>query len=442
MTGTGRLLRSLVKPGAQRLVRSGGRPAPVIRPAPTRERPGMTRRLLLITICAVACGDGGTDRALSEPLIDTLAGGVIQVTNTGPTMWADTNGWRLVEELVIDPAEGSPGEFSDVTKLVADDAGNVYVMQIMPAAIKAFDAQGNWLRDIGRAGDGPGEFRDGMLFIHGDTLLVQDPNNQRITTFLTDGTLIGTATSQCCFFTSPLPTVDGGLAMIMGHPPAGREDARYALYLTRMDGTVVDTIVRRSAAPPRVTSAMWTISRSMPGGATQRISLAIPGDPREQSTWRSDRQQVIGNTGVYRLILRRNFEDTLRIIDAPAVPLTFTDAERDSVLQATIAEEPEDWREAIRGVARADQIPATRPLWSQVATDREHRIWVGLPGPGAEVATLDVFSKEGVLLGKVPAPHPAILEDGFWARDRVYLRDSDADGRPIVRVYRLDRTVP
>jgi hypothetical protein len=58
------------------------------------------------------------------------------------------------------------------------------------------------------------------------------------------------------------------------------------------------------------------------------------------------------------------------------------------------------------------------------------------------VATLDVFSKEGVLLGKVPAPHPAILEDGFWARDRVYLRDSDADGRPIVRVYRLDRTVP
>jgi len=323
-----------------------------------------------------------------------------------------------------------------VTKLVADDLGNVYVMQIMPMAIKKFDAQGNWLMDIGREGDGPGEFRDGMLYIHGDTLLIQDPNNARITTFLTDGTLLGTAPSQCCYFTAPLPTVEGGLAMIMGQPPAGRGDVRYALYLTRMNGTVADTIVRRSAAPPRATSAMWTVSRTTPAGTTQRISLAIPGDPREQSVWRSDRQQVIGNTGLYRLALRRKFEDTLRIIEAQASPLTFTDAERDSVLQATIADEPEDWREAIRGVARADQIPATRPLWSEIATDVENRIWVGLPGPGTDVATLDVFSSSGVLLGRVPAPHPNIL-DGFWTRDRVYLRDVDSEGRPLVRIYRL-----
>jgi hypothetical protein len=400
------------------------------------------RTTCCVAMLLAACTSTNSDSALNEPIIDTLANGVIQVTNTGPTMWADTNGWKLVEELVIDPPDGSPGEFSDVTKLVADDHGNVYVMQIMPMAIKKFDAQGNWLLDIGREGDGPGEFRDGMLYIHGDTLLVQDPNNARITTFLTDGTMIGTAPSQCCFFTAPLPTVDGGLAMIMGQPPASREDARYALYLTRMDGTIVDTIVRRTPAPPRVTSAMWTVSRTTPAGTTQRISLAIPGDPRDQSVWRGDRQQVIGNTGAYRLALRHNFEDTVRIIEASASPLTFTDAERDSVLQATIAAEPEAWREAIRGVARADQIPASRPLWSQVATDLEHRIWVGLPGPGTDVATLDVFSKEGVLLGRVPAPHPAILEDGFWTRERVYLRDQDGEGRPIVRVFRLDRTFP
>lgn len=397
------------------------------------------------TCCAAvllaACTSTGTEGALSEPAIDTLAGGIVQVTNAGPTMWADTNGWRLVEELVIDPAEGSPGEFSDVTKLVADDAGNVYVMQIMPLAIKKFDAQGNWLLDIGRAGDGPGEFRDGMLYIHGDTLLIQDPNNARATTFLANGTLLGTAPSQCCYFTAPLPTVDGGLAMIMGQPPAGREDARFALYLTRMDGTVADTIVRRSTAPPRVADVAWTVSRSMPGGATQQISLAIPGQPRDEYAWRGDRQQVIGNTGQYRLALRRNYEDTLRIIVAPASPLMFTNAERDSVLQATIANEPEAWREAIRGVARADQIPSARPLWTQLATDREHRIWVALPGPGSDVATLDVFSKDGVLLGKLPAPHPGILE-GFWTRERVYLRDLDPEGRPIVRVFRLEQTIP
>ena len=80
--------------------------------------------------------------------------------------------------------------------------------------------------------------------------------------------------------------------------------------------------------------------------------------------------------------------------------------------------------EAIRGVARADQIPGNRPLWTSVASDRENRIWVSLPGPGADVASLDVFSPDGVLLGKVPAPRPGIL-DAFWTRDRAYLRDLD-----------------
>ena len=398
-------------------------------------------KAVFAALVLVGCTNGSSDTALNEPVIDTLAGGVIQVTNTGPTMWADTNGWKLVEELVIDPPDGSPREFSDVTKLVADDHGNVYVMQIMPAAIKVFDAQGNWLRDIGRAGDGPGEFRDGMLYIHGDTLLVQDPNNARITTFLTDGTLIGTAPSQCCFFTAPLPTVDGGLAMIMGQPPAEFESARFALYLTRMDGTIADTIVRRTPAPPRVTSAMWSVSRTMPGGNTQRINLPIPGQAREESTWRRDQLQVIGNTGQYRLAIRREYDDTVRVFEATAPQLVLTEAERDSVFTTSIDNEPEAWREAIRGVARADQIPGNRPLWTSVASDRENRIWVSLPGPGADVASLDVFSPEGVLLGKVPAPRPGIL-DAFWTRDRAYLRDLDADGRPIIRVFRLDQTIP
>lgn len=384
----------------------------------------------------VACTTSDSESALNEPVIDTLTGGVIQVTNTGPTMWADTNGWRLVEELVIDPPDGSPGEFSDVTKLVADDAGNVYVMQILPAVIKAFDARGNWLRDIGRAGDGPGEFRDGMLYIHGDTLLVQDPNNARITTFLTDGTLIGTAPSQCCSFSSPLPMLDDGRAMIMGPAPQGVEEARFAFYLTRLDGTVVDTIVRRTPPSDPSDHTRWAVSRKMDNGNIQSVQIGIPGHPQNLGLWRNDGHRITGNTGRYALAIQRGYQDTLRIIEAAAPQLMLTGVERDSLFEAAIGEQGEQLREAIRAVANPSQIPGNRPLWSALATDREHRIWVGLPGPGADVATLDVFSPDGVLLGTVPAPHPSILE-GFWTSERVYLRDTDAEGHPIVRVYRL-----
>ena len=132
--------------------------------------------VLLPLVTLAACG-GDASSGLSTAAIDTLADGVVQVTNTGPTAWADTSGWRLVEELVIAPEEGSPGELSSTYRIAADDAGYVYVLQDSPARIAKFGPDGEWIMDIGREGDGPGEFRDGTLGIVGDTLFVQDPNN-------------------------------------------------------------------------------------------------------------------------------------------------------------------------------------------------------------------------------------------------------------------------
>ena len=88
-----------------------------------------TPLLALGLALAAACSRADGRESLGEAQIDTLAGGVIQVTNTGPTAWADTNGWKLVEERVIQPAEGSPGELSHVSGLAADASGNVYVMK-------------------------------------------------------------------------------------------------------------------------------------------------------------------------------------------------------------------------------------------------------------------------------------------------------------------------
>ena len=60
-----------------------------------------------LLLLLAACGGGTAKTALNVPTIDTLAGGVIHVKNTGPTAWADTNGWRWVSVATINPAEGS-----------------------------------------------------------------------------------------------------------------------------------------------------------------------------------------------------------------------------------------------------------------------------------------------------------------------------------------------
>lgn len=48
-----------------------------------------------------------------------------------------------------------------IAELLEDDAGNVYLLDGQLSEVHILDAGGNWLRSIGRAGEGPGEFRNG-----------------------------------------------------------------------------------------------------------------------------------------------------------------------------------------------------------------------------------------------------------------------------------------
>jgi hypothetical protein len=379
-----------------------------------------------------ACARADAREGLSEPAFDTLAGGVVQVTNTGPTAWADTNGWKLVEERVIQPAEGSPGELSHVSGLAADAAGNVYVMQEQPVRISVFGPDGGYLRDIGREGDGPGEFRFGMLGIVGDTLFVQDPNNTRLTTFLTDGTFLASHHSQCCWFTSSLTVLTDGRALILGPPQGG--DGRGAWYFTRMDGTVTDTLMM-PAERPEEAADFWRVTRRS-GQSVSMRTVSIPMRPGDQAEIRPDGQVIRGRTDSYRLVIGDTFEDSSRIILGTAPTLTVTDAQRDSAYRATLDAQRDDWRDAFAEIAKLGDIPGTWPTWTAMTVDRDNNTWVALPGDRGEYSRMQVFNPEGVLLGDVPAVGAGIF-NGFWTRTHVYVGTEDDSGLPMIRVYRI-----
>lgn len=394
----------------------------------------MTYRLLsrsLLTLLLGACATGDSKTALNPPTLDTLPGGVVQVTNTGPTAWADTSGWRLVLEREIIPEEGSPGEIGNPRALAAGDDGTIYLLQQAPVTIKAYAPDGTWLRNIGREGDGPGEFRDGMFGIVRDTLFVQDPNNSRFTTFTAAGQFVASTPSQCCWWTSRFPIFADGTIGIPGSLPEA-EGGGY--YLKRMDGTVVDTIPFPNQ--PMDPEGTWTITRKS-GNNSSMMGMNIPLRPTTESAWFPTRQKVIGRTSAYALAIVGLKDDTLRLFTAPATTVSITEAQRDSIFEAEIAGVGKDWEEAVREIAKPSQIPTTWPAWSGVAVDRSSRIWIGRPGAKGKVTTLDVFTPEGVLLGAVPAPASGIL-NGVWTRDRVYLRDETEEGLPRIRVFRID----
>lgn len=383
-----------------------------------------------------AAGDGTPG---SGPVIDTLPGGVVRVINSGPTAWTDTNGWRLVLERVVQPPEDSPDRYTLPQGLVADSAGNVYILEGRPARIRVYDSTGHWTRDIGRRGEGPGEFLWGWMgLINNQLLAFHDPSLQRLTLFTLEGAVSSLAHSQCCIgMSGPLPVFRDSTILISGPAPKNRPQAVMADYLTRPDGSTIDTIVSEL-------SDEIMLSHSVPGlwifeGERSSYQVEIPLYPQDRKDYLPSGQMVIGNTGEYRLAVTDLHGDTLRIFSAPAPILKVSKAEREELYEAALGPATSVAmidRAEVRSVAKLREIPKTRPVWSAIKVDGAERIWVSRPGINGEHSILDVFTKKGILLGRVPIPNPGIMK-GYWTASHIYYSTFDDQDQPMVKVYRI-----
>lgn len=395
--------------------------------------------ILLLAACAGAADTPVAPAAppLAVAVIDTVDG-VVRVTNPGATAWADTSGWRFTLERTIDPAEGSPGEMSRIDALALDDAGYTYVMQRDPERILLFGPDGAFVRTIGRAGDGPGDVRQGYFATVGDTLVIQQPGNSRLARFRRDGTHLDAAKSVCCYGGTAIVRDTAGLFWVAGSMLVDGWPgwARFDHDLKRIDVVAMPT----DTALPR-TSKSWTTPITVngnKGAAYIQVPLQpkVIHAPRGDGTFvwgRIDRSELVVSVPPGRAVRRIGF--TL-----PVIPLSAE--ERDSIVRVATTAWPggrmgipnPDWSK----VAGAKDLPAAWPPWRTLATDPAHRIWVGVPGARGALSRLLVFDPDGRLLGDVPPPHPRLF-DGFWGRDHVAVPDEDAEGRPVIRIYRLVR---
>ena len=76
------------------------------------------------------------------------------------------------------------------TSVTTDDQERIYVADLATMNINVYDRDGNYLREIGSRGRGPGEFqRITSMYMKGEFLLVYDKYNSRITQFTLDGSI-------------------------------------------------------------------------------------------------------------------------------------------------------------------------------------------------------------------------------------------------------------
>lgn len=377
------------------------------------------RRLFPIPLIIVAaCGHGGS-AALSTPKVDTLPGGMVEVKNDGPSAWADSSGWRLVEVRHFKGDSSGPGELTQPGGLAIDGAGSIYVIQTGPARISKFDSAGRFVRQIGHEGDGPGEFRFGMLAIVHDTLVVQDPNTSRITIFDTAGRFIRTFHSECCYFGGGYLADSTGLVYVPTHPRHPETDD-VAFLRFRIGGALVDTVELHSPGQGK----FWGVKGMRFNIQYTPGFIGRPdGFGNGLSAW----------TGNYRVAVLSNWKDTSLVFSLKAPPVPVPERLRDSAVAWVTRGNPQ-----MVAVAKLSDVPEYAPPLGYVDRDPAGDFWVMVGVSGTPSFHYDVFDRSGRYLGAVPRP-PKLSYSWIFGRDRMDAVVERDDGGFAIATYRIDR---
>lgn len=410
--------------------------------------------LAFLVVAAAGCGaqedPGSSDDTWVGAI--TTEGNVTTVVNESGSVWGGTT--TLVEELSIGVDAGEPPYmFGRVASIWATDE-RIYVVDGQVPAVRVYDRQGRYLRDIGRPGQGPGEYqRPGSVAVlpDGRVLVREYSSGTRIGVYSADGESLDTWYGERLFgmTTPPTLTYDGEyFTQTLGATEHEREQQKTGMARAGANGIEGPLQLFPELEEPR-----------HPALRAGNASLGIPLWPGLRAVMLPSRAMVAGVPSQYRLVVDRP-DGTRLIIERPIEPVPVSDEEwewhRRRVIERGRGMAPSfDWS--------GEGLPRTHPAFTAILADRSRRIWVLRPAriiretdctedpldesAGALVPCFtredvaDVFDEEsGKLLGEVEFPsaiHPADLSVPFIRGNELYTAVEDDAGTIMVKRYRL-----
>lgn len=384
------------------------------------------------------CGDAASPSGAAV-VIDTLPNGAVRTISNAPTQPGQ---WQLALLHRVQPAEGDSGELLQPQDLALADDGTLLVSETGDAHVKVFDASGRFLRRIGRSGQGPGEFRVGFLAARGDTLLVQDPQAGRASTFrISDGAFLGSIPTTCCYW-EPLGLDRRGRAVLPANHAPDDTASRSATAWIRLafNGTDADTVFvwEGRARSDRV---FWEVG----DGQTMQMRMPVPYVPREVETVDRQGGWVTAWTGQYLLRATSTGDDTVALFGRPFAPAAVSASEKRRLVDIRVSAMAEDGdisEAMLRAGMTTEKIPDRRPAFEQFHSDGRGRTWIARLMPDtASHAEFDLFDADRRWVDVVRIPKSDWSRHDYspiaWGLDRVAVVVEDADGRPSVLVYEI-----
>lgn len=393
----------------------------------------------------LACGDGTNGGAVAATTRDSA--GVTIVEYPGDA-WENADNWELSPQPLVviggDPDDADLDlSTSQLGALLSDN--RVLVVTFKPAQLLLFSADGSTRTQIGREGEGPGEYRIiARLEVLGeDTIAAYEAISRRELRYLPDGTPIGSVQFPVGgTMIPPIPIgrlADGTYLFQAMNPlaePPEDADKFYRLdtpILRWREGQEAMDTLFHVLGPLSVKSTIdagtQTVKISRPLAFASQ-SFTVPNGDRIWTTRgdrfvltvrdadgapvqsirmaRASRPVTEANRETYKAKLREGFE---RIRDMGVAPPALIESEIEKIENDT---------------EFAEQMPAIGLL----SIDQVGRIWVTDGTAGVDsVLTYAVFGKGGELLGRVMLPSGVLMGANT---DRVVVRRED-EGSGLVR---------
>ncbi len=282
---------------------------------------------------------------------------------------------ELVEQIRIGTLTGAAEySFSHIVSIAVGAGGRLFVADADLVSIREFDSEGRFVREIGRQGEGPGEFRSiaGVSVLPDGRLAAWDRRNRRVTVYGTDGAYDHAVRAESV--TPPYPFMDRAFltdtdgnyylriyakAPSFGPDPRGIGGARYGYARISPDGVVMDTLVAPEAPG---SEAGGPIVIHTPAGERSPFPVKMLDAPSPLG------YLVAGFNATY----------AFSIPD----PAGMVHVEREGLRPVDVTTgERAEWRARVAYAERRSgtsfaEVPARKPAYRDLWVDSDARIWV------------------------------------------------------------------
>ncbi len=359
--------------------------------------------IFIIFVCVFFSSFCNQDKTEWKGTIEEIDGVTIVKNPINPIYKEDV--FTLEVELSIGEREAQEEYmFSQLNSIDIDEDENIYVFDTKQAKIKVFNKDGNFLQDIGRSGQGPGEFMFpwGIIISPGQEIVVCDLMYRRLIFFSLDGK-----------YQREVPTWRQGRLLNM------MLDSR---------GNIVGEAYQKKIFALKKFNSNFEPFLTLKSIRRDKIPILESLSPKLQWSISNSDEIIWGYSAIYEFNVHNS--------DGKLMKKIIKDYEPTQIME-------EDYSEQVRTKFGGRpippeferELPKNYPAFKSFSIDDEGRLFVitfekADKGGGNYC---DVFDSDGKYIAKIPfrsAPR-------VWKNGKFYTIESDEEGFQVVKKYKV-----